>query len=53
VAGARKAAHVRPDLGQDELGAAPVNARDGVEQVDQLCERGDRALDLGAQGESP
>jgi hypothetical protein len=46
----REAAHVRADLGQDHLGAALADARDGAEKLDLTGERDGGGLDPLAQG---
>ena len=44
-----KSSHVGPDLGEDDLGGPPADARDGDEPLDQLV-RGPKALpDLGVE----
>jgi hypothetical protein len=49
VSGIAEAGHVHSDLGHDGLGAAAVDAGDGVQQLNLRPERGDRPLDLGGQ----
>ncbi len=39
--GAREHRHVDADLGDDALGAAPLNARDAAQQLNGFFERGD------------
>jgi hypothetical protein len=45
----REAGHVGPDLGQDDFGGAPVDTREGVEQLDLRRQRGEALLDLPRQ----
>ena len=43
----REAAHVDPDLADDRLGEATIDARNRAETVPGLSKRGDRLLDGG------
>jgi hypothetical protein len=45
VRGGGELAHVGTDLGHDDLGGAPVDAGDGVQQRHLLSERADHLLD--------
>jgi hypothetical protein len=49
VSGIAEAGHVHSDLGHDGLGAAAIDAGDGVEQLNLGAERGYHPLDLRGQ----
>jgi len=49
LASRAKAAHVGPDLGEDDLGGPPPDARDGDEPLDQLVRGTKTRLDLGIE----
>src|ERR1051325_7812659 len=49
VAGGGKAAHIGTDLGDDDLGSATTNARDGVEAVKHQLKRALTFSDFSAQ----
>jgi 3-methylcrotonyl-CoA carboxylase beta subunit len=44
-----KAAHIGPDLGEDDLGSPSPDARDGDESLDQLVRGRKARLDLGIE----
>jgi hypothetical protein len=50
VLGGGKDAHVRAELGEEDLGGALVHAADGVEPRELLSEGRQRGVDLGADG---